>query len=117
MCRINILYLIYLKIPMKESYFSLGLMSGTSMDGVDASIISSNGKDKYHSIYDEFYEYDKEIRKELNLCREKINAKEDIFKFKSDLNFLEKKLTFFHANVTNEILKLLDAKITKIKLN
>ena len=37
MCRINILYLIYLKIPMKESYFSLGLMSGTSMDGVDAS--------------------------------------------------------------------------------
>ena len=53
---------------MKESYFSLGLMSGTSMDGVDASIISSNGKDKYHSIYDEFYEYDKEIREELNLC-------------------------------------------------
>ena len=30
---------------MKESYFSLGLMSGTSMDGVDASIINSNGKD------------------------------------------------------------------------
>ena len=88
MCRINILYLIYLKIPMKESYFSLGLMSGTSMDGVDASIISSNGKDKYHSIYDEFYEYDKEIREELNLCREKINTKEDIFKFKSDLNSL-----------------------------
>ena len=50
MCRINILYLIYLKIPMKESYFSLGLMSGTSMDGVDASIISSNGKDKYLSL-------------------------------------------------------------------
>ena len=104
MCRINILYLIYLKIPMKESYFSLGLMSGTSMDGVDASIISSNGKDKYHSIYDEFYEYDKEIREELNLCREKINTKEDIFKFKSDLNSLEKKLTFFHAKITNEIL-------------
>ena len=29
---------------MKETYFGLGLMSGTSMDGVDASIISSNGK-------------------------------------------------------------------------
>ena len=80
---------------MKESYFSLGLMSGTSMDGVDASIISSNGKDKYHSIYDEFYEYNKEIREELNLCREKINTKEDIFKFKGDLNSLEKKLNKF----------------------
>ena len=57
---------------MKESYFSLGLMSGTSMDGVDASIISSNGKDKYHSIYDEFYEYDKEIRVEKKYIQKKI---------------------------------------------
>ena len=70
---------------MKESFFSLGLMSGTSMDGVDASIISSNGKEKYHSIYDKFYEYDKEIREELNLCREKINTKEDTIRF-SKLN-------------------------------
>ena len=35
---------------MKETYFGLGLMSGTSMDGVDASIISSNGKDQYEQF-------------------------------------------------------------------
>ena len=30
---------------MKKIYTSLGLMSGTSMDGVDASIIKSDGED------------------------------------------------------------------------
>ena len=29
---------------MEKNYISLGLMSGTSMDGVDASIIKSNGE-------------------------------------------------------------------------
>ena len=55
---------------MKETYFGLGLMSGTSMDGVDASIISSNGKDQYEAIYDEFFEYDEDTRENLNSCRD-----------------------------------------------
>ena len=29
---------------MKKEYISLGLMSGTSSDGIDASIIKSNGE-------------------------------------------------------------------------
>ena len=33
-------------------------MSGTSGDGVDASIILSNGIDQYEVIKDKFYEYD-----------------------------------------------------------
>ena len=32
---------------MQKKYKSLGLMSGTSGDGVDASIIISNGRDDY----------------------------------------------------------------------
>ena len=35
---------------MRREYTSLGLMSGTSADGVDASIILSNGVDKYEVI-------------------------------------------------------------------
>ena len=36
---------------MNRKFFSLGLMSGTSMDGVDASIIKSDGE-KFIEIID-----------------------------------------------------------------
>ncbi len=32
---------------MKKNWMSLGLMSGTSGDGVDASLIKTNGLDEY----------------------------------------------------------------------
>ena len=37
---------------MQKNSISLGLMSGTSGDGVDASIIETNGIDQYHVIKD-----------------------------------------------------------------
>ena len=37
---------------MTKKYTSLGLMSGTSGDGVDASIIQSNGDKKYKLLLD-----------------------------------------------------------------
>ena len=42
---------------MSKSFCSLGLMSGTSMDGVDASIIQSDGERKYEAIIDKYFEY------------------------------------------------------------
>ena len=35
---------------MQEKYNSLGLMSGTSGDGVDASLINSNGIDQFELL-------------------------------------------------------------------
>ena len=46
---------------MSEQYTSLGLMSGTSGDGVDASIIQSDGETKFEVIKDKYYEYDNSI--------------------------------------------------------
>ena len=46
---------------MQKDWLSLGLMSGTSGDGVDASIIRSNGVDQYELIKDKYYEYDSGI--------------------------------------------------------
>ena len=36
---------------MSKEYTALGLMSGTSGDGVDASIVQSDGKTKYRLIF------------------------------------------------------------------
>ena len=41
---------------MRNSFCSLGLMSGTSGDGVDASIIKSDGNTYYEGICDKYYD-------------------------------------------------------------
>ena len=58
---------------MSEEYTSLGLMSGTSGDGVDASIIQSNGETKYEVIKDKYFEYDSNIYRDIHALKEKIH--------------------------------------------
>ena len=50
---------------MSNNYYSLGLMSGTSMDGVDASIIQSDGKAKYKAILDKYFQYNNDLYQKL----------------------------------------------------
>ena len=57
---------------MSKSYYSLGLMSGTSMDGVDASIIQSDGKSNYKAVLDRYFQYPKIIYENLTILRDKI---------------------------------------------
>ena len=40
---------------MIKEFTSLGLMSGTSGDGIDASIIKSNGDNSYNMIKDKYF--------------------------------------------------------------
>ena len=54
---------------MSKSYYSLGLMSGTSMDGVDASIIQSDGENKFKPIIDEYFE----LKEKVNLQKNKLD--------------------------------------------
>ncbi len=42
---------------MEKNFSALGLMSGTSGDGVDASVISSNGQDEINIEYNRFDAY------------------------------------------------------------
>ena len=90
---------------MSKSYYSLGLMSGTSMDGVDASIIQSDGKTKYKAVLDRYFEYSKDIYENLTIFRDKIKNSKDLKKFSKELKLVEKKITLFHAKVVGEILK------------
>ena len=40
-------------------------MSGTSMDGVDASIIQTDGNSEYKAILDKYFEYPESIYNDL----------------------------------------------------
>ena len=80
---------------MQKDWLSLGLMSGTSGDGVDASIIKSNGIDQYELIKDEYFEYDTDIFKDIHNLKEKIHSVDHLIKFKKDLDNLERKLHYF----------------------
>ena len=89
---------------MEKIYTSLGLMSGTSMDGVDASIIKSNGEDKYEVLFDQYFKYDVEIYEELVDIRNKINSIWDIEVNLITLAEIERKITLFHASVCKKII-------------
>ena len=89
---------------MKKKLFSaMGLMSGTSMDGVDVSIIKSDGFDEVELILDKYFEYDTDLYKQLSTFRDKIKSREDLTKYSKELSDIERALTIFHAEKISKI--------------
>ncbi len=90
---------------MKQKLFtSIGLMSGTSMDGIDISIIQSDGQYEFYNILDDYFEYDVELQEELIRLRDLVLSQNDLLKNSIELGNLERKITVFHAEKINQIL-------------
>ena len=89
----------------KKIFTALGLMSGTSMDGVDLSVIETDGYDYYSQISDKYYEFNDQLYKDLILLRESIRKSEDLQINSLLVDEIEKKFTLFNAEIINEFIK------------
>lgn len=82
------------QIPEMSELF-IGYMSGTSCDGVDASLVSTDGQDKFAVIANAHMPYPEEFKFDLKqLCNRMTISPLEI----------EKKLTEFHIEVTAQLL-------------
>jgi len=90
---------------MTKEYTSLGLMSGTSGDGVDASIIRSDGETKYKVILDKYFKYNQDVYKNIHNLKDKINNSKDLENLSKELESLEKDITLFHVKAVDEVIK------------
>ena len=86
-------------------------MSGTSGDGVDVSLISSDGIDQYNEILNEYFEYDQKTYENIHNLKSKILKFDDLKKNANEINDLEKEITLFHAKAVSKISKSIDQKI------
>ena len=95
---------------------SIGLMSGTSCDGIDSSIIESDGEKKVNFIGDFFYPYSEQTKDKIRQLKDKINLIKDLETNKIQLKILEKEITLFHAECFNLLINETKLDSKKIEL-
>jgi anhydro-N-acetylmuramic acid kinase len=84
-------------------YTAIGLMSGTSMDGADVSLIRSDGFNQFTNILDEYFEYNQTLHQELIELRNLIININDLKQYSSRLNKLEREITVFHSKIVSDL--------------
>ena len=99
---------------MGKIFTSLGLMSGTSGDGVDASLISSDGLNKYSIILNQYFKFDQKTYEKVHILKDKITKFEDLKKYNTEINELEREITLFHSKVVSAIISSTNEKIDLI---
>ena len=93
---------------MEKNLSALGFMSGTSGDGVDTSVISSNGKDTINIKYNRFDPYPTSLSNKIHRVKESISKMQDLLKYSSEIDKLELEITDFHADIAIKATKEID---------
>ena len=91
-------------------YFALGIMTGTSLDGIDLSLCFTDGKTRFKNIKSSYVAYKTALRNEIKDCIVRFNnSKHSI----EDLIFLRKKIS---KEYVRAIQKFIDKHNFKIDL-
>ena len=85
---------------MGKIYTSIGLMSGTSLDGIDASIIRSDGEKFINVEKNQYYKYGVNFQNRLRKFIKACNNKTYIKKKSKIYSALEKELTLNHIKIS-----------------
>ncbi|MDC3053021.1 anhydro-N-acetylmuramic acid kinase [Candidatus Pelagibacter sp.] len=93
---------------MEKNLSALGFMSGTSGDGVDTSVISSNGKDTINIKYNRFDPYPTSLSNKIHRVKESISKMQDLLKYSSEIDKLELEITDFHIDIAIKTNKEVD---------
>jgi len=100
---------------MENLITAIGLMSGTSSDGIDASVIKSDGEDTIYLVGDYSFPYEKKTKFRIRKLKEKINKILDLEVNDLEIASLEKEITILHSQTINLLIKKL--KISKSEIN
>lgn len=97
---------IYKHLNNKIKMTSIGLMSGTSMDGVDVSCIVTDGNNYFHQIFFASYKYTSKIKKLINQL------------FINKNNYIEvcNQITLFHIKSIKMAAKLNNYPLSKVDI-
>jgi len=101
---------------MKKLITAIGLMSGTSGDGIDSSIIESDGENILNIIGNSFYSYNEEIQIKIRNLKEKIQNIDDLKINKDQINTLEEQITILHSKSIEKILKEHNFSMTQVDI-
>ncbi len=98
----------------KKVFTALGLMSGTSLDGVDLSIIKTDGHGEFTPILDDYYEFDQKLHKKILDLRDRLSVSQDFERYSSDLDKLNREYTLFNSKIIKKSLYNFKGKIDLI---
>ena len=98
---------------MPKFYYSLGFMSGTSLDGIDASIIKSDGEKFVEIIDNKYIKYNDKLRSKLTKIVDKCTSKVKFRKLSQTIRQVEKEMTILHA----KLFKILKRKNNTLKID